>query len=219
MAHNMVLAVAKTSAIGAVAKFHLGMREISNTAGCAGMERFSFSRKPFRLVRHDPLSGLHSPENIFSKEQKEVADRGKHEQPCRPRAEKDLIGIADPREQGQPLDLYRKDEEDVQLKVRIQEGECQEHGTADENVRRSVQGHDERHCHGDDIADKKKKVITECAPVAFEGVSHEIEQIPREKCEDRAGRRRDEQERDKPPPLSHEHPLGDEHDALEDEPA
>ena len=108
------------------------MREICNTAGRAGMECFLLSGELSRLGRHDPLAGLHSQRNIVSKEQKEVADRGKHEQPCRPGAEQDLIGIADPREQRQPLDLYREDEEDIQLKIRIQKGERQEHGAADE---------------------------------------------------------------------------------------
>ena len=47
----------------------------------------------------------------------------------------------------------------------------------------------------------------------------QIEQVPGEECEYRVRDRRDEQERDEPPPLTREHILGDEHDAVEDEPA
>ena len=40
---NMVLAVAKTSAVGAISEFHPGMGEIGNAAGCAGVEWFFLS--------------------------------------------------------------------------------------------------------------------------------------------------------------------------------
>ena len=99
-----------------------------------------FSGELSRLGHHYPLAGLHSPQNVLAEEQKEVADRGQHKQPRRPGAEQDLIGIADPRKQRQPLDLYREDKKDIKLKIRKQEGESQEYGTADKDVRRRKWG-------------------------------------------------------------------------------
>jgi len=219
MIEDMLHAVAEASAVGAVAEFHLGMGDVRFSAGRAGVERLPFAREPAGLLGHAPPAGLHPPGDVLAEEQEKVADRGEHEDPLVPGAEDELIGVAEPGQERQPLDLHRKYEEDVDLEIGVEEREGQEHRAGDEDVRRGGVGEEKGHRHGHDIPDQQIQVIPKRAPTAFQCAPHQIEHVPGEKNEDRAHGRRNEQERDEPPPLAPYDKVGDKYDAVENEPA
>jgi hypothetical protein len=183
------------------------------------MERFLFARDLPRLSCHDPFAALHSPEDVPAKEQEKITDRRKNEQARMPGADEQLVGVTDPGEEGKPFYFDREDEEDIEHKIRIQKSKGQEDRAANEHVRCRVHRQQEGHGHGDDISDKKEEVVPKCSPVAFECRPHKIEHVPGEERKDGIRERRDEQERDEPPPFAHENQVRDEHNAFKDEPA
>ena len=127
MTKDMLHAVPQPAAVGAVAEFHLGMRDVRFAADRAGVERFPYAGELPGLLGHAPLSRLHPPGDVLAEEQEKVADRGEHEDPLVPGAEDELIGVADPGQERQPLDLHREYEEDVDLEIGVEEREGEEH--------------------------------------------------------------------------------------------
>ncbi len=219
MIEYMLHAVPQPAAVGTIAEFHLRMRNVRFSAGRAGVKCLFLARELTGLLGHAPLPGLHPPVDVLAEEEEEVADRSEHDQASAPGADQQFISIADPGKQRQPLDLYREDEQNVELEFRIEERKRQKHGAADEDVRHGIEGHEEGHGHGDDIPGQEEDIVPERAPMAFQGAPHEVEQVPREKNKDRARGRRNEQEGDEPPPLAHRDKIGDEDHAVDNEPA
>ena len=128
---------------------------------------------------------MHAQIDIPAEEEQVIADRREHQESRAPGPDEHLVGVADPGEQRQPFDLDGQDEENIELKIRVQVGKGKKHGAADEDVRCGLIGEQERDGHGHEIADQQEQIVPESAPVAFQRVAHQIEQIPGEKGEDR----------------------------------
>lgn len=124
---DMLHAVPQPAAVGAVAEFHLRMRDIRFAANRAGVERFLYPGELAGLLSHAPLTGLHPPVDVLAEEQEKVADRGEHEQASAPRADQKFINIGNPGEKRQPLDLYREYEEDIELEIGVEERKGKKH--------------------------------------------------------------------------------------------
>ena len=199
---DVFLAVPMAAAVGAVPEFHLGMRKVGDAAGRAGVERFFPAGELAGLLGHAPLSGLHAPVDVPAEEQEKVADRCKDHQARAPEAEKELIRVADPGEEREPLDLYWENKKNIDLKFRIEEGKGKKHRAADKNVSRGIKGHDERDGDRDEVPDQEKDIVPESAPMTFQGAAHEIKQVPGKKGEDGVRKGRNEQKGNEPPPLA-----------------
>ena len=124
-------------ALCAVAKIHVRMAEICDAADNTSMERQFFRlglRKSSGLGCHMPLPGSDSVFDVGPEEEQIVANRGDNEQSCVPFTKDQNIRVRNPCNQGEPLNFYRENKEDVQHEIRIQESKRQENRTLQETV-------------------------------------------------------------------------------------
>ena len=181
-------------------------------------------RRPAHLLLHVLSAGPHALHNIAGEKGQEVAGGRQHRQAGVPSADDKDISEAQPHHEGEPLDLHRQDEKEVELEVGVQERKRQEDRDGEERVAGGLVGREKRDRDRQRPAEQKKQVESEKAPVIFQRLADHVEEIPADRQKHGADHgqlarhRRHKREGEQPPEFTLQDQRGHEQDPFQIEP-